>query len=88
MPNAFISPDGKYFYSKKLDFQGKEWMPIYSTNTEVYKTANYVDLLSSNLAILSSWKLGWQVKAFTTLGLSGVSPIFSVFWMGLLGIQI
>jgi|TARA_B110000285_G_C14835451_1_gene472872 hypothetical protein len=88
MPNEFefISPDGKYFYSKKLDFMGREYMTIYSTNTEVYKTANYVDLFSSNLAILSSWKLGWQIKAFATIGTGAVSPVASLCWMALLGV--
>ena len=62
-------------------------MTIYSTNTEVYKVANYVDLFSSNLAIISCWKLGWQMKALVTIGTGAVSPISSFCWMAVLGVQ-
>jgi hypothetical protein len=52
-----ISPSGQYFYSKRLDFSpGQDYLMIYKTNSEIYQTANYVDVCSSSLAILSSYK--------------------------------
>jgi hypothetical protein len=31
--NEFLTPEGKYFYSKKLNFNDRDYITIYSTNT-------------------------------------------------------
>ena len=78
-----MSPDGKYFYSKKLEFGDRDYISVYQTKTGMYKTANYVDGLSSGIAIMSAAKLG--IKAFTlmTTGAACFTPMFGVssgFW--------
>ena len=81
-----MTAEGKYFYSKQLNFHGRDYVNIYATNTEIYKSANYLDLLSSALFVLAFEKIGWQAYS-----LAIANGSFSVWkcglWATVFGVQ-
>ena len=83
--NQYLTTDGKYFYNKPLDFLGRDYLTLYSTNKKIYQTANYLDLMSSSLALLSFEKLGWQTYSLA-LQNGSFSPFSSGIWALVFGI--
>lgn len=80
-----MTDSGKYFYSKPLNFHGSDYVNIYSTNTEIYKSANYLDLLSSFLAVLSMEKVGWNAYCLAVQN-GHFSPWKMGVWAAVLGV--
>ena len=82
----FVTDDGKYFYSKALNFHGGDYVNIYATNTEIYKSANYLDLLSSSLALIGLEKVVWNAYSLTIQ--NGHFSAWSIgVWAAVLGVQ-
>ena len=82
-----MTPGGKYCFSKTLNFGERDVVTIYQSNKEIYNTANYVDLMSSTLATLSTFKVGSNLYALT-MATGAFSVASSAFWGGLLFFQI
>ena len=54
---------------------------VYKTNTAVYQTAEYVDMMCSGLVVLSTYKVARQLHILATLGQA--DPAFSMLSLGL-----
>ena len=58
-------------------------MPIYITDLKVYKSMNYLDLVSSAFLIIAGEKILYQTYVLATIGTSGLHYT-SILWAMLL----
>ncbi len=70
-----------YFYKKPLVFQeGKDALPVFQMNKDIYKTANMVDTMVAAFSVFSTYKFGASLYKLSIMGLTGWGVAAPIYW--------